>query len=153
MLLGGRPLHLGDPLEEEAPALATLEPDREDRVVETVGDRADLGEDLDLLGVGPHEVEDPVVGRLGVLDQRGECGHGLAAPRGSVDQKCAAVPGELGDRREDAVLPGARTVREQRRACGRDLGRWRGHLRRRTGPWGFEAAPRPERSEDVRAYP
>jgi hypothetical protein len=71
VLLRGGPLELADALEQEATAGPPLEADREDRLLETPGDRPGLLDDLDLLGVRPDQVEDLVVGSLRVLEERG----------------------------------------------------------------------------------
>jgi hypothetical protein len=84
-------------------------------MIETVGDRPGLLEDLDLLGVGPHEVDDPVVGRLSVLQQRRQGRDGLPGAGRRVDEQRASRPGDVYDGADDRFLAGSQTVREQRR--------------------------------------
>jgi len=84
-----------------------------------VGDRPGLVEDLDLLGVGPNEVEDPVVRPHRVLEERSESGDGLAAPGRSVHEERAAPLSELRDLAEDRFLPRARPVRKEEGGFGR----------------------------------
>jgi hypothetical protein len=40
--------------------------------------------------VGPDQVEDPVVGLLGVFEQRGQGGDGLPRARGRIDEQRTA---------------------------------------------------------------
>jgi hypothetical protein len=126
VLLGGRPLHFRDVLEQEATAGPALEADREQRAVEPVGDRPRLVEDLDLLRVGPYQVEDLVVGRLGMLQQWSKGRDRLAAPCRGVDQQGSAPLGDVRDLGQDAFLPRPQSVREQvRRLDGRSCARRR----------------------------
>ena len=112
VLLGGRAFHLGDVLEEEAAARATLEADREERLVEAQRDGAGLVKDLDFLGMGLYEVEDLVVGPHGVLEQWREGGDGLPAARRSVhEQRSPALP-DLRDLAENRFLTRPWTIGE-----------------------------------------
>jgi hypothetical protein len=113
VLLRGRPLDLGDVLEEEAASGPPLEPDRDDRTLEPVGDGPGLMEDLDLLGVGPNEVEDLVVRRRRMLQQGRERRDRLSAPGRGVDQEGASPVGQFPDRVQDLVLPGSYAVGEE----------------------------------------
>ena len=113
VLLRGRPLHLGDVLQEEAPTGPTLQTDREQGPVEPVGDRSRLVQDLDLLRVRPDEVEDLVVGRLRVLEEGCEGRDRLPTARGGVDQEGSAPLDEVRDLGKDPVLARSDPVREQ----------------------------------------
>jgi len=70
-------------------------------------------EDLDLLGMGADEVEDLVVGRGRVLEERRERGDGLPAAGRGVDEEDPAPFGDLRYLSEDAVLPRPDSVGEQ----------------------------------------
>ncbi|MCI4342892.1 MAG: hypothetical protein L3J92_02075 [Thermoplasmata archaeon] len=85
-------------------------------------------QDLNLLGVGADEVEDLVVRRGGVLEERRERGDRFPAAGGGVDEEDPAPFGDLRDLREDAVLPRPYAVGEQ---VGRLGGR--GGTRRKPG--------------------
>jgi hypothetical protein len=136
VLFRRRPLDLADVLEQEAAARAALQTDREERSLEAVGDRPGLVEDLDLLGVRPDEVEDLVAGGLGVLEQGGERGDGLAAPRGGVDEERSPAGDDLADLPEDRLLARSDPVGKQ---DGGTAGRGRG--RSRNGSGGSTSGP------------
>jgi hypothetical protein len=68
--------------------------------------------DLNLLGVGPDEVEDLVVRPHRVLKEGGESGDGLAASRRGVHEERPAPLTDLRDLAEDRFLTRARAVRE-----------------------------------------
>ena len=104
MLLGGRPLDLGDVLQQEATPSAPLESDGEDRPLEAVADHASLLQDLDLLRMGPDEVEDLVVGGLGVFQERCEGRDRLAAPGRGVDEEGSPATGSLGHGGDQRLL-------------------------------------------------
>ncbi|MGA8663796.1 MAG: hypothetical protein WB809_01825 [Thermoplasmata archaeon] len=83
-----------------------------------MGDRPHLVEDLDLLGVGPDQVQDLVVGGRRVLEQRREGRDRLPAPGRGVDEKGAPPGREVADGVEDQVLARSDAVREQRGGPG-----------------------------------
>ncbi len=113
MLLRGRSLDLGDPLEEQAPTLASFEAQCEERTIQAVRDRTSFGQDLDFLCVGPDEVEDPMVVSLSVFDERGECRDGLSGTRWRVDEEDPSALPQLGDLAENLVLSRPDPVREE----------------------------------------
>ena len=137
VLLRSRPLHFGDVLEQEATAGAPLQADREDRPFHAVRDRPGLVEDLDLLGVGPDEVEDPVVGEGRVFEQGGQGRDRLAAPRRGVEEERPPTG------RERAHLPEDRLLARPHPVGKEEGGLWGGRRRRRRGCSGsFEPSVR-----------
>ena len=126
VLLGGGRTDAFDALEEEAPALAAGKPEREERSLASVRDRPALPEHLLLLGVRADEVDDAVVGGLGVLEQRSEHADGLAGAGRRLHEERPAGPAESGYRLQQLALAGTDPVGEE----GRDRGqRFRGHRR------------------------
>jgi hypothetical protein len=103
-----------------------LEANREERLVEAMGNRARLVQDLDLLGVGAHQVEDLVVDLDRVLEERGERGDRLAAARRSVHEERPAARGEVLHLAQDRFLARPGAVREQERCLRSRRGGGRG---------------------------
>jgi len=87
-----------------------------------VSDRTGLLEDLDLLGMGPYEVEDLVVGMDRMFEERSESGDGLAAPGRSVDQEGPAALDDGRDLAQNRFLARPRAIGEQERYLGRGRG-------------------------------
>ena len=94
-------------------------------MLEPVRDRSGLLQDLDLLRMGPNEVEDLVVSRLGVLEKGGQGRDGLAGAGRGVDQERAPGTNDLVEGTDDRLLARTQPVGEQERPAGRRVRRVR----------------------------